>query len=29
MLLRHPILAVRHLLDERRKAPTLKKRRQV
>ena len=24
MLLRHPMLAVRHLLDERRKAPTLK-----
>jgi hypothetical protein len=29
MLLRHPILAVRHLLDERRKAPTLKRQRDV
>jgi len=24
MLLRHPLLAVRHLLDERRKPPVLK-----
>jgi len=27
MLLRHPILAVRHMLDGRRKAPTLSRRR--
>jgi hypothetical protein len=26
MLLRHPLLAVRHLLDERRKPPPLKRR---
>jgi len=29
MALRHPLLAVRHLLDERRKPPALKQRRRV
>ena len=29
MLLRHPLLALRHLLDERRPAPVLKRRNQA
>lgn len=29
MLLRHPVLAIRHLLDDRREAPTLRRRPKV